>query len=80
MSMNASISTWPCRRVSNPLDDAIAHGAPAATIMSLLVLEADSEPNLKRRVTDKVRDAGLLICGGNGMGFYNFRDRVIQQC
>ncbi len=63
-------------RIEAALDDAIAHGARAATIMSLLVLKTDSEPNLKRRVTDKVRDAGLLVCGGNGLGFYNFRDRV----
>ncbi len=63
-------------RIEAALDDAIAHGARAATIMSLLVLEGDSEPNLKQRVADKVRNSGLLVCGGNGMGFYNFRDRV----
>ena len=63
-------------RIEAALDDTIAHGARAATIMSLLVLEGDSEPNLKQRVADKVRNAGLLVCGGNGLGFYNFRDRI----
>jgi acyl-CoA synthetase (NDP forming) len=63
-------------RIEAALDGTIAHGARAATIMSLLVLEGDSEPNLKQRVADKVRNAGLLVCGGNGLGFYNFRDRV----
>jgi len=63
-------------RVEAALDDVIAHGARAATIMSQLVLKDDSEPNLKYRVTEKIRHSGLLVCGANGMGFYNFRDRV----
>jgi len=63
-------------RVEAALDEVIAHGARAVTIMSQLALENDSEPNLKSRVTKKIRHAGLLVCGANGMGFYNFRDRV----
>ena len=63
-------------RIEAALDDAIAHGVRAVTIMSSLVLENDSQPNLRQRVANKVGSAGLLVCGGNGMGFYNFRDRV----
>lgn len=63
-------------RVEALLDDAIAHGVPAAVLMSPLVLDEDTTPNLKARVQSKIRDAGLLVCGANGMGFYNVRDSV----
>jgi acyl-CoA synthetase (NDP forming) len=59
-------------RVEAALDDVIAHGARAATIMSTLILADDSEPPLRDRVLAKIRAAGLLVCGANGMGFYNF--------
>jgi acyl-CoA synthetase (NDP forming) len=54
------------------LDDAIAHGVKAATIMTGLLLEE----GLRERMADKVRESGLLVCGANGMGFYNFHDGV----
>jgi acyl-CoA synthetase (NDP forming) len=63
-------------RLEAVLDDTIAHGARAAVIMSSLVLEADSEPCLRERVRKKIKAAGLLVCGANGMGIYNFRDGV----
>jgi len=58
------------------LRDAIAVGVPAAVIQSPLVLDDDATPNLKERVTQRVRSAGMLVCGANGMGFYNVRDYV----
>jgi acyl-CoA synthetase (NDP forming) len=58
------------------LDAAIAHGAKAATMMSSLVLREDSEPPLRERVARKIAESGLLVCGANGMGFYNFADGV----
>ncbi len=63
-------------RLEAALEQAIAHGARAATIVSALVLEDDAEPYLAERVAARVRAAGLLVCGPNAMGFYNFRDRV----
>jgi len=63
-------------RIEAALDDAIAHGARAAIIMSSLVLEDDTEPRLRERVAKKIDAAGLLVCGANGMGIYNFRDGV----
>jgi len=59
-------------RIEAALDDAIAHGARAATMMSSLVLAQDRKPNLQERVLAKIRTSGLLVCGANGMGFYNF--------
>jgi len=64
------------RRLEAALDEAIACGVPAAVLMSTLALDEDVPPGLRERVREKVRDAGMLVCGANGMGFYNVRDRV----
>jgi acyl-CoA synthetase (NDP forming) len=64
------------RWLEKVLDDAIAAGAKAAVIMSTLYLDDDTSPPLKERVAKKIRDAGLVVCGANGMGFYNVRDKV----
>ena len=58
------------------LGAAIACEIPAAVIMSSLYLDDDAEPFLKARVQQKVRESGMLVCGANGMGFYNVRDHV----
>lgn len=63
-------------RVEAALDDVLAHGARAATIMSSLVLAEDSDPPLRDRVLSRIRDSGLVVCGANGMGFYNFVDGI----
>ena len=64
------------RWLEKVLDDAIAAGAKAAVIMSTLVLDDDTTPPLRERVARKIRDAGLVVCGANGMGFYNVHDKV----
>ncbi len=58
------------------LDDAIEAGIPAAVIMTSLILDDDTDPPLKERVRRKTKRAGMLVCGANGMGFYNVRDKV----
>lgn len=58
------------------LDATIAHGAQAATLMSSLELRDDRDPPLRERVAQKIAAAGLIVCGANGMGFYNFADGV----
>lgn len=58
------------------LDATIAHGAQAATLMSSLELRDDREPRLRERVAKKIADSGLVVCGANGMGFYNFADGI----
>jgi acyl-CoA synthetase (NDP forming) len=63
-------------RIEAALDETIAHGARAATIMSSLVLEDDVVPALRERVAARIREHGLLVCGANGMGYYNFRDGI----
>jgi len=58
-------------KVEAALADAIRHGARAATIFASCHLEADSEPSLAKRIAAMAREAGIAICGGNGMGFIN---------
>lgn len=55
---------------------AIRQGARAATIVSALDIDGDREPRLKERIRAVAREAGLVLCGGNGMGFYNFQERL----
>jgi len=64
------------RNIEAALDDAIQHGARSGTMMSSLVLRDDDDPPLRQRIERKVCDSELLVCGANGMGFYNFRDGV----
>ena len=63
-------------RIEAALDDTIAHGAKAATMMSSLVLDDDTPPLLRDRVAAKIEASGLIVCGANGMGFYNLADGV----
>jgi acyl-CoA synthetase (NDP forming) len=63
-------------RIEAALEEVIAHGARAATLMSTLVLANDREPALRERVLARIRSSGLLVCGANGMGFYNFTDGI----
>ena len=58
-------------KLEQALRDVIAHGAKAATIYSSGVLAEEGEPKLHRRLGEMASAAGLLICGANGMGFYN---------
>jgi len=63
-------------RLEATLDQAIAVGAKAAVLMSTLFIDGDTEPVLKERVQQKIEESGLIVCGANGMGFYNVRDHV----
>lgn len=61
------------QHLESALQAAIDHGARAVTIYSSGVLEQDSEPRLMQRLSVMARDAGVMVCGVNGMGFYNVR-------
>ncbi len=63
-------------RIESALDDAISAGIPAAVLMSTLSLDDDEPPPLRDRVRAKIDAAGMIVCGANGMGFYNVRDGV----
>ena len=58
-------------RMEAALADAIATGAKAVTFFSTGYLENDIKPPLNQRLAKVAKDAGVPICGGNCMGFYN---------
>ena len=64
------------QHIEQAFDAAIALSVPAAVMMSVLYLDDDKELALKERLQRKIRDSDMLVCGANGMGFYNFRDHV----
>ena len=64
------------QRIETALDDAIAVGSKAAVIMSTTIIDNDESPYLKDRLRKKIAAADMVVCGSNGMGFYNVRDRV----
>lgn len=57
-------------------DQAVAHGIKAATIISTLAIEGDRDPPIKERIRQRANEAGVILCGGNCMGFYNFTDSL----
>ena len=61
-------------RLEAALDEAIAAQIPAAVIQSTLAI--DDDHGFRERIQKKLDDAGMLVCGANGMGFYNVRDHV----
>lgn len=63
-------------RIEDSLDEAIAAGVPAAVLQSTLYLDDDSDPPLRDRVREKIQASDMIVCGANGMGFYNVRDHV----
>jgi acyl-CoA synthetase (NDP forming) len=63
-------------RLEAALDEAISLGIPASVMQSTLYIDDDSAPLLRDRVKAKIDAAGMLVCGANGMGFYNVRDNV----
>ena len=72
------------QRIEHALRDAVAAGARSAVTFSSLYEAEPPEPGLPplaERVAAIARDAGIAVCGGNGMGFLNLetasaRDRV----
>jgi len=58
-------------RLEAALKEAIQYRAGAAVIFASCYLENDSTPPLTQRISAMARAAGMPVCGGNGMGFYN---------
>jgi len=58
-------------RLEAAMQDAIAAGVKAVTIFASGYLEKDPAPKLTQRIAAMAREAGMQICGGNCMGFYN---------
>lgn len=64
------------QNIEKVLNDAMETGARSAVVFDFCMLENDSPPLLLDRLKDMTRDAGFPVCGGNGMGFYNFDSKT----
>jgi acyl-CoA synthetase (NDP forming) len=62
-------------RMEETLGEAIRAGAKSAVIFDFCQIEHDTDPPLVDRLRSMAREAGIPVCGGNGMGFYNFDAR-----
>ena len=60
------------RRMEALMGEAIESGVRAAVVFDFCRYEGDSEPLLLERLKDMAREADFPVCGGNGMGYYNF--------
>jgi acetate---CoA ligase (ADP-forming) len=58
-------------RLEDGMREAASAGVSAVTILASGYLETDVVPPLTRRLAQLARGAGMQVCGGNGMGFYN---------
>ena len=63
-------------RIELLFDEVVAAKIPAAVIFSSLNIDDDNNPNLKARIKGKILKSNMMVCGANGMGFYNIRDHV----
>lgn len=63
-------------RIELLFDEVVKAKIPAAVIFSSLNIDDDNNPNLKTRIKDKILKSNMMVCGANGMGFYNIRDHV----
>ena len=63
-------------RLEDTLAEAITAGARSAVIFASGFLADDHAPPLTSRLAAMAHNAGLPICGGNCMGFYNDLDAV----
>ena len=65
------------RSLEQVFDEAIAMGIGGAVIFANNYLPEDSSPPLLERLKQKAARAGIPVCGGNGMGFYNYDASVM---
>ena len=63
-------------RVEGLVDAAIEAGVKAMSMMSMLYLDDDQKPYLKDRIQAKLKEADILLCGANGMGFFHIEKGV----
>ena len=66
-----AIFSIPSAALEVTLDQAIARGVRAAVMFANAQIPGDRDPPLTRRLAAKAKQAGILLCGANCMGFHN---------
>ena len=62
-------------RIEAAFNEALELGTKAFVIFDPCMPEGDTSPTLVERLRATAREAGVAICGGNGMGYSNFDAR-----
>ncbi len=58
-------------RIEALFEEALAAGVRAFVLFDYCILEEDIDPPLLARMRRRAAEAGVPVCGGNGMGYYN---------
>lgn len=74
-----AILSVAAHRMEKIMHEAIEAGARSAVIFDACFFEEDTTPPLLDRLKAIVREAGIPVCGGNGMGYFNY-DSVTFVC
>ena len=80
--VDLAVLAVPNAALEAQLRSAAAAGIPAAVIFASCVDQQPPPPgtrSLAERLAAVASDAGMAVCGGNGMGFFNL-DRRLQVC
>ena len=59
-------------RMETIVREAIRAGVRSFVIFDACFLEGDREPRLLERLKGMASEAGVPVCGGNGLGYYNY--------
>ncbi len=60
------------RQLETVIEEAISIGVGGAVVFNRGIASDGSDPGLVERLRARCREARFPLCGGNGMGFYNF--------
>ena len=71
-----AILSVAAHRMEQVMTEAIEAGARSAVIFDPCFFEGDTTPRLLDRLKAMVREAGIPVCGGNGMGYFNYDRRT----
>ncbi|MEJ2176791.1 MAG: acetate--CoA ligase family protein, partial [Gammaproteobacteria bacterium] len=58
-------------------NEALSIGVGGIVMYASNVVEEDTNPPLTQRLRDRAARAGIPVCGGNSMGFYNYDHNVM---
>jgi len=61
-------------RMEQAVTEAARAGAKAGLIFASCYLQEETQPKLTQRIAAICAEAGMELCGGNCMGFYNYHD------
>lgn len=73
--VDLAVLNLAAHRIEAALHQALEVGTKAFVIFDPCMPEGDTSPTLVERLRAIAREAGVAICGGNGMGYSNFDAR-----